>query len=224
MTDGDELNELAAEYVLGTLAGEERAAFEARLRNDPAAMRAVAAWASHLQPLADAVTPAIPPTELWPRIQREVGLPPASRKRGPLWIAAAVAAAALLAGAFLFAGPILKPEVEAVAELASPQGGEVAFVVSVLDDESKILVRAAQVSAVSNQSYELWAVPPAGGAPVSLGVIAASGETEHDVAANARLLLHEGGTLAVSLEPEGGSPTGTPTTVMFAGTLAEAPE
>lgn len=223
MTDDDELNELAAEYVLGTLAGEERAAFEARLRTDPAAMRAVAAWAAHLQPLADAVTPAIPPTELWPRIQREVGLPAAGRARGPLWIAAA-AAAAVIAVAFLFAGPILKPEVEAVAELASPQGGEVAFVVSVLDDESKLLVRAAQVSAVPNQSYELWAVPPAGGAPVSLGVIAASGETEHDVAANVRVLLHEGGTLAVSLEPEGGSPTGTPTTVMFAGTLAEAPE
>lgn len=217
--DSDDLSDLAAEYVLGTLAGAERVAFEARLQRDPAAVRAVAAWAQHLQPLADAVPPAIPSPELWQRIRREAGLPTRPSMRAPIWIAAAVAAA-VVAVAFLFAGPILKPEVEAVAELASPQGGEVAFVVSVLDDETKLLVRAAQVSPVPNQSYELWAVPPAGGAPVSLGVIAASGETERDVAANLRPLLHEGGTLAVSLEPEGGSPTGTPTTVMFAGTLA----
>jgi anti-sigma-K factor RskA len=221
--DSDDLNDLAAEYVLGTLAGDERVAFEARLQRDPAAMRAVAAWSQHLQPLADAVTPAIPPSDLWQRIQRELGLSTRTKLRAPMWIAAA-AAAAIVAVAFLFAGPILKPEVEAVAELASPQGGDIAFVVSVLDDETKLLVRAAQVSPVPNQSYELWAVPPGGAAPISLGVIAATGETERDVAENLRPLLHEGGTLAVSLEPEGGSPTGTPTTVMFAGTLAEPSE
>ena len=217
MTDGDELNELAGEYVLGTLAGAERAAFETRLRNDPAAMRAVAAWASQLQPLADAVTPAIPPTELWPRIQRDVGLPTASRRRGPLWIAAAVAAA-LIAVAFLLPDLIFKPEVNAVAQLA-PQGGEPAFVVSVLDDQKRLLIRAAKVDVMPNQSYELWCVPPSG-TPISLGVIAARGETEHDVAENMRPLLTLGATLAVSLEPEGGSPTGTPTTVMFVGALS----
>jgi anti-sigma-K factor RskA len=218
--DSDDLNDLAAEYVLGTLAGDERVAFEARLQRDPAAMRAVATWAAHLQPLADAVTPAIPSPELWQRIQREAGLPMRAR-RTPIWIAAAVAAA-VVAVAFLFAGPILKPEVNAIAQLA-PQGGEPAFVVSVLDDQEKLLVRAAQVSAVSNQSYELWAVPPTG-APVSLGVVAASGESEHNVPENLRGLLTIGATLAVSLEPEGGSPTGAPTTVMFAGTLAEPRE
>ncbi len=215
--DSDDLNDLAAEYVLGTLSGDERVAFEARLQRDPAAMRAVAQWASRLQPLADAVTPAIPAPEVWQRIQREAGLPTRRNMRAPMWIAAAVAAA-VIAVAFLFAVPILKPDVNAVARLA-PQGGEPAFVVSVLDDQQTLLIRAAQVSEVPNQSYELWAVPPSG-APVSLGVIAATGETEHDVAENVRGLLTVGATLAVSLEPEGGSPTGAPTTVMFAGTLA----
>lgn len=220
--DSDDLNDLASEYVLGTLSDPERVAFEARLQRDPVAMRAVAQWAAHLQPLADAVTPTIPSPELWQRIQREAGLPARPRMRAPMWIAAAVAAA-VVAVAFLFAGPILKPEVNAIAQLA-PQGGEPAFVVSVLDDQQKLLVRAAQVSAVPNQSYELWAVPPDGAAPVSLGVIEASGETERDVAENLRGLLTIGATLAVSLEPEGGSPTGTPTTVMFAGTLAPPTE
>jgi anti-sigma-K factor RskA len=215
--DSDDLNDLAGEYVLGTLAGAERVAFEGRLQHDTAAMRAVALWASHLQPLADAVTPAIPPTELWQRIQHEVGLPTRAKMRAPTWIAAAVAAA-LIAVAFLFPDLIFKPEVNSIAQLA-PQGGQPAFVVSVLDDQKKLLIRAANVSAVANQSYELWAVPQ-GQAPVSLGVIEAAGETERDVAENLRGLLAPGATLAVSLEPLGGSPTGSPTTVMFAGTLA----
>ena len=216
--DSDDLDDLAAEYVLGTLSGDERAAFEARLQRDPAAMSAVARWAQRLQPLADAVTPAVPPATLWQRIEREAALPTLARTRRPLWIAAAIAAALIIA-ALLLPDLLFRPTLNAVAQLA-PQGGEPAFVVSVLDDQEKLLVRAAKVAAVPNQSYELWAVPPAGGAPVSLGVIVASGETERDVAENVRSLLAIGGTLAVSLEPEGGSPTGTPTTVMFAGTLA----
>jgi anti-sigma-K factor RskA len=215
--DSDDLNDLAGEYVLGTLAGAERAAFEARLRNDPAAQRAVAQWASHLQPLAEAVTPTIPSPDLWQRIQREVGLPTRPRIRAPLWMAAAIAAV-LIGIAFLSPDLIFKPDVSAVAELA-PQGGKPAFVVSVLDDQKKLLVRAAQVGAVPDKSYELWAVPPSG-APISLGVIAATGETERDVAEPVRSLLAPGATLAVSLEPEGGSPTGTPSAVMFVGALA----
>ena len=214
--DSDDLSGLAGEYVLGTLAGAERVAFEGRLSHDNAAKRAVAAWASQLQPLADAVTPAIPPTDLWQRIQREVGLP--TRSRTPMWIAAAVAAA-LVAVAFLFQDLIFRPEVNAVAQLA-PQGGETAFVVSVLDDQKKLLIRAAKVDVLPGKSYELWAVPSSGAAPVSLGVIEATGETERDVAEPQRGLLTMGATLAVSLEPEGGSPTGSPTQVMFVGALA----
>jgi len=216
--DSDDLNDLAGEYVLGTLAGAERVAFEGRLQREPAAMRAVASWAQHLQPLADAVTPAIPAPQLWQRIESELGLPARTKMRAPMWIAAAVAAA-IVAIALLFPDLIMKPEVNAVAQLASPQGGEPAFVVSVLDDQQKLLIRAANVAPQPNNSYELWAVPSTG-APVSLGVVEQTGETEREVAENARSLLTIGATLAVSLEPIGGSTTGAPTTVMFVGALA----
>jgi anti-sigma-K factor RskA len=218
--DSDDLNDLAGEYVLGTLAGAERVAFEGRLGREPALMRAVAQWASHLQPLADAVTPTIPPPELWQRIQREGGIPTRPKLRAPIWIAAV--AAAVIAVVFLFPDLIFRPEVNAIAQLA-PQGGEPAFVVSVLDDQKKLLVKAAKVDVLPGKSYELWAVPPSG-APVSLGVVEATGETKRDVAENLRPLLLAGATLAVSLEPEGGSPTGAPTQVMFAGALAPPPQ
>lgn len=217
ITDSDDLNDLAGEYVVGTLAGAERVAFEGRLRHEPAAARAVATWASHLQPLADAITPAIPPIDLWRRIERAVGLPSRNRARGPIWIVAAVAAA-LIAVAFLFPDFIFKPEVNAIAQLG-PEGAPPAFVVSVLDDRERLVVRAADVQPQPNQSYELWCVPPSG-APISLGVIEARGETAHDIPESMRELFDIGGTLAVSLEPQGGSPTGAPTTVLYAGTLA----
>lgn len=220
--DTDDLNDLAGEYVLGTLAGADRVAFEGRLQRDTAAMRAVALWAQHLQPLADAVTPAIPAPQLWQRIERDLGLPTRTKNRAPMWIAAAVAAA-IVAVAFLFPDLIMRPEVNAVAELASPQGGQPAFVVSVLDDQEKLLIRAATVAPMPNNSYELWVVPQTG-APISLGVVEQTGETEREVAENLRGLLVPGGTLAVSLEPVGGSTTGAPTTVVFVGALAPPSE
>ncbi len=220
--DTDDLNDLAGEYVLGTLAGADRVAFEGRLQRDTAAMRAVALWAQHLQPLADAVTPAIPAPQLWQRIERDLGLPTRTKTRAPMWIAAAVAAA-IVAVAFLFPDLYMKPDVNAVAQLAPPTGGEPAFVVSVLDDQEKLLIRAATVTQQPNNSYELWVVPQTG-APVSLGVVEQTGETERGVAENLRPLLVPGGTLAVSLEPVGGSTTGAPTTVMFVGALTPPSE
>ena len=220
--DTDDLNDLAGEYVLGTLAGADRVAFEGRLQRDTAAIRAVALWAQHLQPLADAVTPAIPSPQLWQRIERDLGLPTRTKTRAPMWIAAAVAAA-IVAVAFLFPDLYMKPDVNAVAQLAPPTGGAPAFVVSVLDDQEKLLIRAATVAQMPNNSYELWVVPQTG-APISLGVVEQTGETERDVAENLRPLLAVGGTLAVSLEPVGGSTTGAPTTVMFVGALTPPSE
>jgi anti-sigma-K factor RskA len=220
--DSEDLNDLAGEYVLGTLAGADRVAFEGRLQRDTAAMRAVALWAQHLQPLADAVTPAIPASQLWQRIERDLGLPMRTKTRAPMWIAAAVAAA-IVAVAFLFPDLYMRPDVNAVAQLAPPAGGEPAFVVSVLDDQEKLLIRAATVAPMPNNSYELWVVPQTG-APISLGVVEQTGETERDVAETLRPLLAVGGTLAVSLEPVGGSTTGAPTTVMFVGALTPPSE
>ncbi len=215
-TEHEDLDGLAGEYVLGTLTGADRAQFEARLRTDAAAARAVAEWARRLQPLADAVPPAIPPASLWQRITAELGAPRAPSRRG--WLTAAAAAAVLAAA--LFVGNLMRqPEVTAIAELA-PQGGATAFTVAVLEDRAALLIRAGTVDPLQNQSYELWVVPPSG-APVSLGLVNAAGETERDVPENKRALLQSGVTLAVSLEPAGGSTTGAPTgPVLFVGALA----
>ncbi|TXM94387.1 hypothetical protein FV219_18720, partial [Methylobacterium sp. WL122] len=63
-----ERDQRAAEYVLGTLSFDERAAFELERAVDPATARAVTAWEERLGPLALAVPDETPPDHVWPGI------------------------------------------------------------------------------------------------------------------------------------------------------------
>jgi anti-sigma-K factor RskA len=74
-----------------------------------------------------------------------------------------------------------------------------------------LALRAAQPSeAPGGSSYELWLLPAEGGAPISLGVLAAL-DARLTVPAVDSARLRVGAKLAVSVEPRGGSPTGAPT-------------
>ncbi len=70
MTDDTETPEmLAAEYVLGTLASNEREQAQAMIENDPAFAQLVRAWEQRLGQLQAMVVPVEPPPETWARIQ-----------------------------------------------------------------------------------------------------------------------------------------------------------
>ena len=62
-------------------------------------------------------------------------------------------------------------------------------------------------------------LPTGGAPPVSLGLIPATGNAALPLSAQALAVLAQSSALAVSLEPAGGSPTGQPTTVLFAAPL-----
>ncbi|MFI4996795.1 MAG: hypothetical protein ACHQAQ_13565, partial [Hyphomicrobiales bacterium] len=62
MSDDDEIEALAGEYVLGTLDAAERASVAARRRREPALDAAIEAWEHRLAPL-DEETQAIEPPE-----------------------------------------------------------------------------------------------------------------------------------------------------------------
>ena len=63
----------------------------------------------------------------------------------------------------------------------------------------------------AGRSYELWALPRGGGAPVSLGLLPAAGSAERPLSERQRTALLAADKVAVSVEPAGGSPTGSPT-------------
>jgi anti-sigma-K factor RskA len=78
----------------------------------------------------------------------------------------------------------------------------------------------AVASVEAGRSLELWAIP-ADGVPVSLGVIPDNGKGRVDLSDSQRRLLGSQTTMAITLEPKGGSPSGKPTgPILYKGQLA----
>ncbi|KQN92419.1 hypothetical protein ASE95_06695 [Sphingomonas sp. Leaf231] len=228
---------LAAELVLGLLDDSEHAAARARLLSDRGFAVEVAYWQAWLMPLAHDVRDEAPPASLEPKIMAAIdgGVPGAAR-RGR-WRALAFAAAALAAAVVaLLLGPLHAPSpvppptpatmtsAPLLAALAVPDGQQAAgriALAAVVEPEAGV-VRVSAIGALpSRRDAELWAIGADSVAPVSLGLLAANGSTRVVVPAAARRLLRAGTTLAVSVEPVGGSRTGAPTgPVVAAGAIA----
>lgn len=209
----DEL--LAAEYALGVLAGEERAAAVERAAREPSFAALIAAWEERLAPWAGEIDEAAPPPHLWDGIV--AALPPAAApQRGGLWqslafwrglaLASGALAAACVA-ALVYFGTLSQPS-PLVAAIDG--GGHHHFVATVDRKRGTIAVVPAAFAAVPAKVPELWLIP-AGGKPHPLGLLQA-GQTVIITIPRA-LIPHttRNAVLAVSLEPPGGSPTGQPT-------------
>lgn len=227
-TNGEDRNLTAGEYVLGTLRGAARRRFARLIERDADARAQTQDWERRLNALAESVPGVAPPESLWPKIERDI-------ERGTtaqvIWRSAAFwrgfSAVATAVAASLF---VLLIQSQTPAPPAIPSS------VAVLNDaEAKpaFLVRADfKAHAVTVEplrehhkaetvDYELWAVPKTEGVqPVSLGVIAV--ERKQSIALTDKQFdsLRHAIAMAVSLEPLGGSPTGTPTgEVRFQGAL-----
>ena len=227
--DRDELEALAAEYVLGTLDADERRAAEARLIADAEFHSAVAAWQDYLQPLADTAPPAAPPAGTFSRILARINASPtasagpaenvvALRRSVRRWQVAAflAAAAAVVLAVFVAVERAAPARTEYVAML-TPEGGTPAFVLTVDTAANTLSIRrVVEAAPESGRSYELWAVEP-GRPAVSMGVV--------DTVSYTRDLPYapDGLVFAISDEPAGGSPTGLVTgPVIFSGPLVPA--
>ncbi len=221
LADHPALDALCGEWLTGAMRGGARRRFERALREEPR----VATRVERLRRLFDlrpVATLPVPQAELdrgWARLRRELALDrPAARwwRRAGFWQgwAAAATAATLALGVTTWrAAPIRAPAptaMRALVELAD--AGNRPVVATALSDDARTLeLRPARpIVAGPAQSFELWVIPAGGGAPLSvavLGDLAARIEVPDAV----RARLRPGATLAVSVEPAGGSPTGAPT-------------
>lgn len=224
---------LAAEYVLGTLRGPARRRFESLLPAHPALARAVREWQERLVMLEAAEPGPPPPERVWQGIRRRLFDDRAATGRSaaqgsaahgepgwrPLAWWRALAGAGFVATLALVLvlnqepvpqAPVVvvlqaNPEVARAAQAAF--GTQAAFVASVSADGRALVLRPlATLPAPAQKALELWAVPAAG-APRSLGLVRGDATT---TVLRAQL-LRDTAAFAVSVEPEGGSPTGAPT-------------
>ncbi|MFN3845885.1 MAG: anti-sigma factor domain-containing protein [Paracoccaceae bacterium] len=192
---------LAGEYVLGVLNLTDRLAAEARLKTDPAFAAQVVRWESHFAPLNEGYASVPVPDGLFSEIEaRLFPVAPSSRTRWHMWLAGALTAAAIMVALLMLMPPSSPGRV--IANLGAPDA-VVAY--QARHDSGHLIVSRITGSAPpAGQTHELWVIAP-GAAPVSLGVI---GLQPLDVEYP---LPPSGWVLAISVEPEGGSPTGAPT-------------
>ncbi len=201
---------LAAEYVLGVLALDDRLAVQDRIKADRDFASCIAKWESHFADLNDNFA-AVPAPDLMQQIEGRI-FGQQETKRRNWWgfilgagVAAAIAVAAL----------VIIPSPAAPEFVATLQGeGQPLVVAASYADGVVTLVRSAGPEAEAGRVYELWLID-GDKAPVSLGLIDAA-SVERPVAN-----MPEGAILAISLEPAGGSTTGAPTgPVLITGVVA----
>ena len=219
-------DKLAAEYVLGTLRGGARRRFERYLRDDAVLQRLTAEWQERLMPMAEFTGAQTPRAQVWRAIERRLGLGQAQKRvqqrAHAVWqfwrtesltfwrsLSLVSLAAALLMGGVLRSTLVEAPQVDLVATLIDDKARTALLLTA--DSERRVftarLVENAPVAA--DKSLQLWAVPKEG-APRSLGVIPPEGAIELPLTGSA--IGDDIATLAVSLEPRGGSPgAGGPT-------------
>lgn len=211
---------LAGEYVLGVLPLAERLRVEHRLRQDAAFQAIVARWQENLAAFnGDYPAEEAAPPWLYPAVETRIfGPARPERPARALWnsltlwrgltlvsLASALVFAANAGG--LFTAP------QNGAELVATLGAEGASInlVTLFDRQSGVLrITPVAAGAAKAKSLELWLIEGKE-APVPLGVLPESGGDQIIIPPDMRNRLKEGATLAVSLEPFGGSPTGKPT-------------
>ena len=208
----------AAEYALGLLEGDERRAFEEAAARDPALRREVQRWEIRLAPLALALKPLAPPPRVWLQLSRAIAgsARPRQAYGTRTWAALATAASLLLAFGWYReaaqpppAPVVVKEPAQVYVALLQVPKSTMYWTVSVAPEKGEVSVFAGgePPAAAAALDAELWLIG-ADGKPVSLGVIPKAGELRRVLDA---ALARAGGTLAVSLEPKGGSTTGLPT-------------
>jgi len=212
------LEELAAQYALGTLRGRARERFARVMRQDAVVADVARAWENRFAALAGALPGVTPAPRVWTGIAKRLGL--ASTARGtPAWweglvfwrgFALASFAAALALSVITLMGPPAAPTERVVVVLAGPDARPAMIATAARGDPVLTLKPVLDATPGAGRSYELWALPE-GAAPSSLGVIPQGGVAGLPLAGPARALLDRVPTLAVSVEPAGGSPTGQPT-------------
>ena len=214
MTDAPEIPEddaLAAEYVLRLMDADEAEEFEARLASDADLRAKVTKWEADLAHLADGINEVAPPSSIKTKLMGTLFPQKTPKRKFGFWgVPLGLAAMALMA--FLVISPTFRaPDFNPAyhASLASGDG-VLQIEAGFAPDSNLFKVLRPQGDPRPGRSLELWVIAEGADAPVSLGVLPEAREILYELDADLVPLIR-GGTLAVSDEPLGGSPTGAPT-------------
>ncbi|NVK55619.1 MAG: anti-sigma factor [Alteromonadaceae bacterium] len=218
-------NALAAEYVLGTLRGGARRRYQKLMMESQLITETTWLWEQYLNGLGQQIPSVEPPERVWQAIEQKLGLnsdqpdnvvdfTAAPAKRPVVWqtIAGLATAAAIVIAVVMMSGT--PPEVAPVTDIAVVADDDAKPLWLIEISESSLAVRStANLTALTDRDFELWMVPADGSAPVSLGLLPEGGQLA--LSRPDWFTLSDIAALAVSLEPNGGSPNGSPTEILY---------
>lgn len=223
---------VAAEYVLGALGSEERAAVARRIDTDAAFAQLVDRWETTLAPMANAYAPVEPPASVKQAIDRRLFSSTAAQKveKAGIWSSLAfwrgLTVAAFAALALYIALPLVSPpppaaQAERLVASLAPQQSDVHYFV-VYDARTKdIGLSHVTGERAADRDFELWVIEGSQ-PPQSVGVIPAGSNVHLAVSQDIQQKIASGAVFAITLEPKGGSSTGAPTgPVVAAGDLRD---
>ena len=211
---------LAAEYVLGSLHGSARKRFERWMMESAKVREEVWFWEQKLGLLSADVPEVVPPSSAWESIERRLwqnthetgkAQPAANDRwfwRG--WSIVATAAVLVMAFVLVQPSPQVVPQKQLSGAIVQADTSDPLWLVSEAGQGNLLKLRSVAAGAAeAGKDYELWIVPESG-QPLSLGVIPVGGLHEVTLTDETRQALSQSRTLAISLEPLGGSTTGKP--------------
>ena len=194
---------LAAEYVLGTLVGEEREAFKQRMHRDTVIREGVQQWESQLGQLAEAVPEVSPPAQAWGAIEERLGWREAVPAVGfwaslRLWqgvSAVSTAAVAVLMLLLVNTSP-LKPE---MLYLVQDQG-KTEWIVNASYQQGRVAMKAVNPPSLPQEEVcKLW-IKSEDGTVHPIGILPHEGEVTFSIEALRNQLLSVDAELMVTVE------------------------
>lgn len=217
-----DLQQLASEYVLGTLSAERRRQVEAELPRNPELQAAVHYWEERLLPLTELVEPEEPSMQLWPRIEHSLGITrtaaPAKQEGGLAhWWNNLNFWRTLAAGGFVAASVMAimlntqqaAPVPQFMIVLAAPQDMSPGWIMQADSSQSIQLIPLQTTEVPQQKSLQLWTKADGWDGPVSLGLV----QPGQPVRVPLEKLppLEPNQLFEITLEPYQGSPINRPT-------------
>ncbi len=243
MTGDEDLDRLAAEYVLGLLDGEAAARAERMLAGDRSFAASVARWREHFAELDATAAPVPASVRLWSRIEAGIAeersapaqatpvlIPDPRNAFRALWRSlafwrlaglAGAAAALLLAVGFGFMATQRARTPVLVAILIKEGTNQPGAVVNAFANGQVELVPLESIEVPHNHALQIWTLWDRAVGPRSVGLV----HQAHSVRLNLENLPKPGPNqlFEITLEPAAGSPTGRPTgPILMKGTTAAA--
>ncbi|MDQ2917762.1 MAG: anti-sigma factor [Casimicrobiaceae bacterium] len=225
----ERLDQLAAEFALGTSPPRVRRRLTAIARRDRVVATALSEWERRIAALAAGVPAVTPPARVWQQIVTRLGLDPDGAPAASVkwwrslgfWRAFATASFVVAVGLGVseWQRTAEAPAAPLVVVLAGSDAKAALIATATRGQRYLTLKTIGNAAPASGKVFELWALPQAG-APQALGVIPAGGLVRVNLANPVEESLSNIPALAVSLEPPGGSPTGQPTgPVLYSGAI-----